>query len=145
MPIPLGSFEGSVHFTQFPIFVAAILAGLAGGLITGAAGGLLMSFAVSPKIPFIVGGLAILGGSAGLFAKRLRPIFAGILAWLVQAPYVAVTDYLWFTSFLPNKMPPQVAWALVTTILVILTIEALISAALAEIIITYLKKAKITL
>jgi len=142
--IPLGG-QSSVHFTQLPILIAGIFAGPAAGLMTGAVGGLSMSFVFVPRIPFIIGGLAILGCAGGFFAKRLRPLFAGILAWLVQAPYVAVTDYVWFTLFSPAKKTPEAAWAFVTTIMIILTIEAVISSALAEVIITYLKKAKITL
>ena len=142
VPIFLGSFQSSIHFTQLPIFVAGILAGPAAGLLTGAIGGLFAGFAV-PKIPFIIGGLAILGGTAGLFTRRFRPFLAGILAWLVQAPYVAVTDYVWFTLFLQRT--PQAAWAIITTLLVVLTVEVVISSILAEVIIAYLKKARITL
>jgi len=142
--IPLGG-QSSIHFTQLPILVAGVFAGPTAGLLTGAVGGLSMSFVFVPRIPFIIVGLAILGGAAGFFSKRLRPLFAGILAWLVQAPYVAVTDYVWFTMFSPAKKTPEAAWAFVASILVILTIEAVISSALAEVIISYLKKAKITL
>lgn len=145
IPIALGTFQSSIHFTQLPIFIAGILAGPAAGLMTGAVGGLSMSFVFAPGIPFIVGGLAILGCAAGFFAKKLRPLFAGILAWLVQAPYVALTDYVWFTSFSPVKKTPEAAWAFVTSILVILTIEAVVSSALAEAVIAYLKRARITI
>jgi hypothetical protein len=98
-----------------------------------------------PRIAFIVGGLAILGIAAGFFAKRFRPLFAGILAWLVQAPYAALTDYVWFTLFLPQKMTSEAAWILVGSLLVKLTIEVVIGSALAEVIVAYLKKARITL
>jgi len=145
IPITLGNFPTEIHFTQLPILIAGILAGPAAGLITGAIGGLLSSFVVFPRIAFIIGGLAILGMAAGFFAKRLRPMFAGILAWLVQAPYAAVTDYIWFTLFLPKRMTPEAAWVLIGSLLVKLTIEVVISSALAEIIIAYLKRARITL
>lgn len=145
IPISLGAFQSSIHFTQLPIFIAGILAGPAAGFMTGAIGGVNMSFVFGPRIPFIIGGLAILGCAAGLFAKKLRPLFAGILAWLAQAPYVAITDYAWFTLFSPAKKTPEAAWAFVASIMVILTIEAVISSALAEVIIVYLKKARITL
>ena len=128
--------EITVHFSQLPIFIAGILTGPAGGLITGAVGGLYMSFA---KIPFIIGGLAILGLANGLFSKRVRPLYAGVLAWLVQAPYVAVTDYVWFAI----GRTPQAAWAFVASIMTVLTIEAVISSALAEVIVRYLKRARI--
>jgi len=145
IPIILGNFPTEIHFTQLPILIAGILGGPVAGLITGAIGGLLSSFFVSPRIAFIIVGLAILGAAGGFFAKRLRPVFAGILAWLVQAPYVAITDYIWFTLFLPKKMTSEAAWALVGSLLVKLTIEVVISSALAEVVIAYLKRARITL
>lgn len=130
--------EITLHFSQLPIFIAGILTGPVGGLMTGAVGGLYMSFA---KIPFIVGGLGILGLANGLFNKRVRPLYAGFLAWLVQAPYVAITDYVWFAISTPRT--PQAAWALVTSIMTVLTIEAAICSALAEVIVRYLKRTRI--
>lgn len=92
------------------------------------------------RIPFIIGGLAILGYAAGFLAKKLKlkPLFVGILAWCVQAPYVFVTDYMWFVFFTP--MPSPVALTTVTTLLVKLTVEALIAAVLVAIIIPYIKR-----
>ena len=130
--------EITVHFSQLPIFVAGIVTGPAGGLMTGAVGGLYMSFF---KIPFIIGGLAILGLATGFFGKRVRPLYAGFLAWFVQAPYVAVTDYVWFATFLQRT--PQAAWAFVASIMTVLTIEAVVSSALAEITVRYLKRTRI--
>jgi len=95
------------------------------------------------KIPFIVGGIAILGGSVGLFAKKVRPVFAGLLAWLVQAPYVVVTDYVWFTLFTGKSS--TIAWALITPIMINLTLQAIVCAILADIIIHYVKRAGISL
>lgn len=143
VPIPLGGTSGSIHFTQLPIFISGILFGPLAGLFTGAVGGILMGFVVGAQIPFIVGGLAILGFASAMFARKVRPLLAGIMAWLVQAPYVAVTDYFWFTF--SRQMAPRAASGAVLVILVTLTIEALISSTLAQIVIVYLKKAKITL
>lgn len=131
--------EITVHFSQLPILIAGILTGSVGGLIAGAVGGLYMSFS---RIPFIVGGLAVFGLASGFFGRRVRPLYAGILAWLVQAPYVVVTDYVWFAIFLERT--PQAAWAFVASILTVLTIEAMISAALAEVVVHYLKRTRIT-
>jgi len=139
VPISLSGFESSIHFFQLAIFLAGILAGPWAGLVAGAVGGLYMSVT---KIPFIVGGIAILGGSAGLFAKKVRPVFAGLLAWLVQAPYVLVTDYLWFTLFAPPRSS-AIAWTIVTPIMISLTLQAIICAILADIIIHYVKRAGI--
>lgn len=130
--------EITVHFSQLPIFIAGILTGSVGGLIAGAIGGLYMSFT---RIPFIIGGLAILGLATGFFERRVRPLYASILAWFVQAPYVVVTDYIWFTIFLERTS--QAAWAFVTSILIVLTIEAVISAVLAEVVVRYLKRTRI--
>lgn len=135
IPIALGGFEASIHFFKLAIFLAGIITGPYGGLLAGVVGGLFMGVT---KIPFIIGGIAILGGSVGFFAKRVRPVFAGILAWLVQAPYVVVTDYIWFTLFLGRSS--IVAWGIITPIMIKLTIEAVINAVLANIIIYYIKR-----
>jgi len=129
-----------VHFTQLPIFIGGILAGPVGGLMTGAVGGLYMSLVVA-RIPFIIGGLAILGLASGFFSRRFPPLFSGVLAWLVQAPYVAVTDYVWFTLFL--RKTPNDAWIAVIPMMALLTVEAVISSALAEVIVHALRKARI--
>lgn len=133
----------SIHFSQLPIFIAGILGGPVVGLVTGAVGGLSSSFVFLPQIPFIIGGLAILGCAMGFASRKVRPLFAGILAWVVQAPYVVVTDYVWFTLFL--QMAPAAVWALLSTVMVFLTAEALISAALAEVITAYLKRIRISI
>jgi len=138
VPIELGGFTAAVHFFQLAIFLCGILAGPWAGLLGGAIGGLYMSVT---KIPFIFGGIAILGGSAGLFAKKVRPVLAGLLAWLVQAPYVLVTDYAWFTLFAGKSS--AIAWALVTPIMINLTLQAIVCAILADIIIHYIKQSGI--
>jgi len=140
IPLPLGGFTSAIHFFQLAIFLCGILAGPWAGLVGGAVGGLYMSVT---KIPFVVGGIAILGVSVGLFAKKVRPVFAGLLAWLVQAPYVLVTDYVWFTLFVGT--PPAAAWTLLTPIMINLTLQAVICAILADVIIHYLKRAGISL
>jgi uncharacterized membrane protein len=139
IPIPLGAFTSSVHFSQLAIFLCGILAGPWAGVIGGAVGSLYMGMT---KIPFVIGGIAILGGSVGLFAKKVRPAFAGLLAWLVQAPYILVTDYVWFTLFVGNSS--AIAWGLVTPIMINLALQALVCAVLADIIIYYVKRAGIS-
>jgi len=140
IPLQLGGFTSAVHFFQLAIFLCGILAGPWAGLLGGAVGGLYMS---ATKIPFVLGGIAILGGSAGLFAKKVSPVSAGLLAWLVQAPYVLVTDYVWFTLF--AGMSSAIAWTIVTPIMISLTLEAIVCAILANIIIHYVKRAGINL
>jgi thiamine transporter ThiT len=140
VPIQFGTFTSAVHFFQLAILLCGILAGPWAGLLGGAVGGLYMS---ATKIPFIIGGIAIFGGSAGLFAKKVKPVFAGLLAWLVQAPYLLVTDYVWFTLF--AGMPSDMAWAIITPIMMMMTLEAIICAILANVIMHYIEKAKIDL
>jgi uncharacterized membrane protein len=140
IPLPLGAFTASIHFFQLAIFLSALLAGPWAGLLSGAAGSLYMGLT---RIPFIVGGIAILGVCTGFFAKKFRPVIACLLAFLVQAPYVFVTDYVWFTSFLGN--PPSVALSFIAPIMVTLVLESVVCAALADIIVHYVKRAGITL
>jgi len=140
IPLELGGFTSAFHFFQLAIFVCGILAGPWAGLISGAVGGLYMSVT---RIPFVFVGIAILGGSAGLFAKKVRPVFAGLLAWLVQAPYVVVTDYVWFTLF--SGTSPGVAWGLVVSIMINLTLQAIVCVVLADIIVHYVKRAGISI
>ena len=139
IPLQFGGFTSAFHFFQLPIFLSGILAGQWAGLVSGAVGSLYMGVT---RIPFVIGGIAILGASAGLFAKKVRPFFAGLLAWLVQAPYVLVTDYVWFTLFAGNS--PVVAWSIILPIMISLSLQALICAALADVIAHFTKRAGIT-
>ncbi len=140
IPLPLGAFTSSIHFFQLAIFLGAILAGPWAGLLIGSVGSLYMGVT---RIPFIVGGIALLGVCTGLFAKKLRPVVACLLAFLVQAPYVLVTDYVWFTYFLGN--PSNAALSIIAPIMATLALEAVVCAVLADVIVHYLKKAGITL
>ncbi len=86
-------------------------------------------------IPFVFGGLALLGFSTGYIAKRLklRTFLSAILAWAIQSVYVYITDYYWFTSV--QSMPGHVATGVVMSILTKLTVEAVIAAILIEVVI----------
>ena len=143
IPIIIGPFASRIHISQLAILVSGTFAGPFSGLITGAIGGIYMSYSVS--IPFIIGGLALLGFSAGLFTKKLklRPFLSSILAWCVQAPYVLVSDYVWFVYSI--LMPSQVALTVVTTILINMTVETVIASILTEIIVRYLKRTGLTI
>jgi uncharacterized membrane protein len=140
IPLPLGTFTSSIHFFQLAIFLSGILAGPMAGLLSGAVGSLYMGIT---RIPFVIGGIAILGACTGLFAKKFRPVTACLLAWVVQAPYIFVTDYVWFTYFLGN--PPAVAFSILTPIMVTLGLEAVVCAVLADVIVHFVKKAGIRL
>jgi uncharacterized membrane protein len=140
IPIQIGAYTSAIHFFQLAIFICGIIAGPYAGLVSGAVGSLYMG---ATRIPFVIGGIALLGFAAGMFAKKVRPAFAGLLAWLVQAPYVLVTDYVWFTVFIGN--PSTVAWTIITPIMINLTLQSVICAVLADIIIHYLKRSRIDL
>ena len=141
IPFAVGSFNSGFHLAQLPIFISGILAGPWVGFITGIIGGLYMSFSV--EIPFIVGGLGILGFFSGIFSHKMRikPIFSCILAWIINVPYVFISDYIWFVSV--RGMPSPVALATVLTIILTLTVEVLIASGLIAIIIPYLKNYQI--
>jgi thiamine transporter ThiT len=138
IPLLIGPLNSSVHFTQLPIFLSGILAGPWAGFVTGLIGGLYMSY--SAGIPFIIGGLGLLGLMAGVFSHKLRlhPVLASGLAWCVQAPYVFITDYIWFVS--TRTMPPEVAMTVVSSILLKLTVEAIISAVMSALLVKYLQR-----
>ncbi len=138
IPVIIGTLNSNIHLTQVPILISGILAGPWVGLITGALGGLYMSF--STEIPFVIGGLAILGIASGILAnkRKIKPIFSGILAWSIQAPYVFFTDYFWFTY--SRALPPPIALTTVIVVLSKLSIEALIASGLAAVIVSYVKR-----
>jgi uncharacterized membrane protein len=139
IPLPLGPFTASIHFFQLAIFLCGILAGPWAGLFSGAVGSLFMSIT---RIPFIIGGIALLGACTGIFTKKFRPVIACLLAWIVQAPYIFVTDYVWFTYFLGN--PSAVALSILAPIMVTLGLEAVVCAVLADIIVHFVKKTGLT-
>jgi len=140
IPLPLGTFTSSIHFFQLAIFLSGILAGPWAGLLSGAVGSLYMGIT---RIPFVIGGIAILGACTGLFAKKFRPVTACLLAWVVQAPYVILTDYVWFTYFVGN--PSSVALSLIAPIMVNLGLQAVVCAVLADVIVHFVRKAGIRL
>lgn len=138
IPVVIGTLNSNIHLTQVPILISGILAGPWVGLVTGALGGLYMSF--STEIPFVIGGLAILGLASGILAnkRKIKPIYSGILAWSIQAPYVFFTDYLWFTY--SRAMPPPIALTITVVVLLKLTVEALIASVLSAVIVSYVKR-----
>ena len=137
IPLVLGPFVSRIHLSQLPIFLSSCLAGPWAGLVTGAIGGIYMSVTT---VPFIVGGLGLLGFSSGFLSRRwgLRPFLASLLAWCVQAVYVFITDYFWFTAV--SGMPHPVAIGVVSNILIKLTVEAVISSILVEVLILSIKR-----
>lgn len=81
-----------IHVFQAAIFLAALLLGRWAGLVAGSVGSLYAAAAMGN--PFILFGNALLGFFAGHFAERgFRPVAAGMLAFAIQLPWLAVTDH----------------------------------------------------
>jgi len=124
IPISLLGFQSRIHFQQLPIILGGVVAGGAVGLIIGFFGAFVMAYFMG--IPFILGGMAILGLFSGLFVKRVRPLLAGTLAYITSIPYVVLTDYVW-------GLPLPV----IGVILINLGIEALLCSIFVDVISKY--------
>jgi len=112
-----------IHFFQVAIMLAGIIGGPVSGLIAGSVGGVYMSALRSD--PTIIVGNAFLGLFAGLFVRKMRPVLAGILAWiLIQAPWLYLTG-----TYILN-----VPGFVMQTILVTLTVEDVICAVIADVL-----------
>ena len=83
-------FGVRIHFFQYLIFLAAMIYGPFGGAIAGAFGS--MYTAVALHNPYIIIGNIILGTLVGLFYKRINIVIAVLLAYLIQLPWLWVTD-----------------------------------------------------
>ncbi len=112
-----------VHFFQVAIMLAGVIGGPVPGLVTGTIGGVYMAALRSD--PTIVVGNALLGLFTGLFVRKMRPVLAGILAWvLVQAPWLYLTG-----TYILN-----VPAVVMQTILATLTVEDVICAVIADVL-----------
>jgi len=81
-----------IHFFQIAVFIAALIYGPKGGLLSGLVGSLYPAFIMSN--PYIVIGNAILGFFVGLFVRyNLNTIIAVMLAYCIQLPWLIITDY----------------------------------------------------
>ncbi len=89
LPTPFGF---KLHFFQIFIFLAAMLYGKWGGLLSGTFGSLYIALALSN--PFIIFGNALLGFLTGIFAKRVNIVLAVLMAFAIQAPWIYITDQL---------------------------------------------------
>ena len=108
--INLGTqFGFKIHTFQVAIFIAAIIFGPKGGLLSGAIGSLYSGFLMSN--PYLVIGNAILGFCVGYFAQKMNVILAVLLGFGIQLPWLIATD-LWLM-----KMPPSVLGWLVVSLL----------------------------
>ena len=112
-----------IHFFQVAVMLAGIVAGPISGLVTGAIGGAYM--AVLRSDPTIVVGNALLGLFTGLFVPKMRPVLAGIAAWvMIQAPWIYLTG-----TYILN-----VPGVVMQTILATLTVEDAVCAVIADVL-----------
>lgn len=97
--IQVGPFR--IHFLQLPIILTALALGPIPGAAVGFLGPVTNALSLPSVNPYILPGNAILGFIAGLTNARIsgkfkRPIFNHIisvlLAFMVQSPYVYLTD-----------------------------------------------------
>jgi uncharacterized membrane protein len=117
-------FGSRIHFFQSGILFAGVVVGPLGGLITGLVGGLYMASVRGD--PTIIIGNGLLGLFTGIFSLKLRPVLAGLLSWIiVQAPWVYVTGTFIFGV-------PTIA---MQTILILLTVEAVICACIVDVLV----------
>jgi riboflavin transporter FmnP len=115
-----------IHFFQVAIMLAAMVGGPVSGLVAGSVGGVYVS--VLRSDPTIVVGNALLGLFTGLFVRKMRPVLAGVPAWvLIQAPWLYLTG-----TFILN-----VPGVVMQTILITLTVEDIICAAIADVLQTH--------
>ncbi len=85
-------FGFKIHFFQAAIFLAALIYGPMGGLSAGLVGSA-YSAAVMAN-PYIIVGNVLLGFFVGLFARYgIKTVFAVWLAFLIQLPWLVLTDY----------------------------------------------------
>jgi len=110
-----------LHFFQIAILFGAYFYGPVGGGIAGAAGAFAGALILSN--PYIIVGNVILGTAAGYFARLgFRPIFAMWSAFLIQLPWLILSDYCFMglsATFLPGLIVSlflsNTLWALVVT------------------------------
>lgn len=84
-------FGVRIHFFQYLIFLAALIYGPAGGLISGAFGSIWT--AITLNNPYIIIGNVLLGTLFGLFVRlKWNLIIAALTAYAIQIPWLWVTD-----------------------------------------------------
>jgi len=115
-----------IHFFQVAVMLAGVIGGPVSGLVAGSVGGVYMTALRSD--PTIMVGNALLGLFTGLFVRKMRPVLAGILAWvLIQAPWLYLTGTYFFNE--PGFV--------MQTIIITLTVEDVICAVIADVLETH--------
>jgi uncharacterized membrane protein len=102
-------FGFRIHFFQYLVFLAALIYGPLGGMISGAFGSVYTAMLLNN--PYIVIGNIILGGFTGFFARKGLPVIgAAMLAYLIQVPWLWVSDIYW--AGMPQPVVEKVVIAL---------------------------------
>ena len=121
-----------IHFFQYLIFLAAIIYGPLGAIISATAGSLYTAIALNN--PYIIIGNIILGALFAIFIRlKWNIILAVLTAYLIQLPW------LWVTDIYLAHMPVNV----VKGIVIALLISNILWAVVAKL--TYKKIKKLTL
>jgi uncharacterized membrane protein len=81
-----------IHFFQAAVFIAALIYGPFGGMLSGFVGSFYSALIMHN--PYIAVGNAILGFFVGLFARHgFNTVIAVLLAYIIQLPWLVATDY----------------------------------------------------
>lgn len=119
-PNILGLFHSTIfgiriHYFQYLIFIAAIIYGPIGGLLSGMCGSIHTALALNN--PYIIIGNMILGFFVGLFYRtNNRIIISVIIAYLIQLPWLWITD-LYFANMHVNIVKGIVVGLLISNII----------------------------
>jgi riboflavin transporter FmnP len=132
LPAPIAQGRIELHFSQLPPLLVAFTAGPIPGAVTG----FLSLILETTKLgnPFVPLGNAILAGVAGLAARRLRPLFAGLLGEVAETPYLWGSIILWVGYVLKVPLPAIVAFTSIVNVKAFL--EVAISCVIIEIILS---------
>ena len=115
----------NIHLFQVAVFIAAVGGGPFSGIVAGVFGGVYMA-SVRGDIAIVAGNM-LLGLTAGILSRKLRPAIACSLAWfLFQMPWLFIVDIYVY------KIP----LAVVEIILITLTVEDVISAVITDLLMT---------
>ena len=100
-----------IHLFQYVVFISAALYGPVGGLISGGLGSTYTALMLGN--PYIIIGNIILGSLTGiLFRKGFDLILSVIVAYLIQIPF------LWISDVYLVKMPSQIVIKIIIALLI---------------------------
>lgn len=81
-----------IHFFPAAVILAAIIFGAAGGIVAGISGSLYTALFLGN--PYVIVGNALFGAMCALFYKKTgKIVLAALLAYLIQLPWLVLTDY----------------------------------------------------